>query len=158
MQIEQQIRNTIIQGILTYDKNVFVVEDLDDNLVPDLDCYVRVDVSLSEATGSYANSVLDQGQFTIGDKGVYTRIKIDKVFINKNDDAETSNKLFWIAIRFKTKIRLELLNLLNKIKENIEQQYNIYYYGVSLQPKTTQNKKFCDLFLALSLKDMQGGL
>ena len=30
MQIEQQIRNTIIQGILTYDKNVFVVEDLDD--------------------------------------------------------------------------------------------------------------------------------
>ena len=33
------------------------------------------------------------------------------------------------------------------IKENIEQQYNINYYGVSLQPKTTQNKKFCDLFL-----------
>lgn len=158
MEIEQQIRNTIIQGVLTYDENIFVVEDLDGNLQPDLDCYVRVDVSLSEATGSYANSVLDQGQFTIGDKGVYTRIKIDKVFINKNDDAETSNKLFWIAIRFKTKIRLELLNLLNKIKEKIEQQYNIYYYGVSLQPKTTQNKKFCDLFLALSLKEMQDGL
>jgi len=47
---------------------------------------------------------------------------------------------------------------LNKIKENIEQQYNINYYGVSLQPKTTQNKKFCDLFLALSLKEMQDGL
>ena len=113
MQIEQQIRNTIIQGILTYDKNVFVVEDLDDNLVPDLDCYVRVDVSLSDATGSYANSVLDKGQFTIGDKGVYARIKIDKVYINKNDDSETSNKLFWIAIRFKTKIRLELFTLLD---------------------------------------------
>lgn len=113
---------------------------------------------MSEATGIYANSVLNQGQFTIGDKGVYARIKIDKVFINKNDDAETLNKLFWIAIRFKTKIRLELLNLLNKIKENIEQRYNIYYYGVSLQPKTTQNKKFCDLFLALSLKEIQGGL
>ena len=95
MEIEQQIRNTIIQGVLTYDENIFVVEDLDGNLQPDLDCYVRVDVSLSEATGSYANSVLDQGQFTIGDKGVYARIKIDKVYINKNDDSETSNKLFW---------------------------------------------------------------
>jgi hypothetical protein len=158
MDVEQQIRNTIIQGILNYDENIFVVDGLDDTLQSDLDCYVKVDVSLSEATGSYAKSVLDQGQFTIGDKGVYARIKIDKVFINKNDDAETSNKLFWIAIRFKTKIRLELLNLLNEIKENIEQQYNIYYYGLSLQPKTTQNKKFCDLFLALSLKDMQGGL
>lgn len=51
MEIEQQIRNTIIQGVLTYDENIFVVEDLDGNLQPDLDCYVRVDVSLSEATG-----------------------------------------------------------------------------------------------------------
>ena len=38
MEIEQQIRNTIIQGILTYDENIFVVEDLDGNLQPDLDC------------------------------------------------------------------------------------------------------------------------
>jgi len=94
MEIEQQIRNTIIQGVLTYDENIFVVEDLDGNLQPDLDCYVRVDVSLSEATGSYANSVLDQGQFTIGDKGVYARIKIDKVFINKNDDARLQINFF----------------------------------------------------------------
>ena len=131
MGIENKVKNLILQGILNYDESISVVDQLNSNLSGNSDCYVMVDVSLSKGTVGALKNFLDQGRFTVGDKGVNARIEIDKVFVNKNEDASASNKIFWIVINLKTKKRLELSTLLNEIKGNIEQHCNIYYYGIS---------------------------